>query len=140
MISRPGLFCAMLVGMAVVMPAQADKLDDIIASGKLRCAVVAVENPRHALGKLAARYRRDFHLPVIAVGGSNGKTTTKELLAAVLRQRFKTLWNDHTYWRITGRTIGIAAAVTVTDAVLAFPLAYFMARGILPGDSQRGAR
>src|SRR6185312_8929544 len=41
---------------------------------------------------------------------------------------FKTLWNDHTYWRITGRTIGIAAAVTVTDAVLAFPFAYFMAR------------
>jgi putative spermidine/putrescine transport system permease protein len=41
---------------------------------------------------------------------------------------FRTLWDDHTYWRITGRTIGIAAAVTVTDAVLAFPLAYFMAR------------
>jgi len=40
MISRPGLFFAMLVSMAVVMPAQADKLDDIIASGKLRCAVV----------------------------------------------------------------------------------------------------
>jgi putative spermidine/putrescine transport system permease protein len=45
---------------------------------------------------------------------------------------FKTLWNDHTYWRITGRTIGIAAAVTVTDAVLAFPLAYFMARLATP--------
>jgi putative spermidine/putrescine transport system permease protein len=41
---------------------------------------------------------------------------------------FKTLWDDHTYWRITGRTIGLAAAVTLTDAVLAFPLAYFMAR------------
>jgi putative spermidine/putrescine transport system permease protein len=32
------------------------------------------------------------------------------------------------YLGIAGRTIGIAAAVTVTDAVLAFPLAYFMAR------------
>jgi putative spermidine/putrescine transport system permease protein len=32
------------------------------------------------------------------------------------------------YLRIAGRTIGIAAAVTVTDAVLAFPLGYFMAR------------
>ena len=41
---------------------------------------------------------------------------------------FRTLWDDHTYWRITGRTIGIATAVTVTDVVLAFPLAYFMAR------------
>jgi putative spermidine/putrescine transport system permease protein len=41
---------------------------------------------------------------------------------------FTSLWDDHTYWRIAGRTIGLAAAVTVTDAVLAFPLAYFMAR------------
>ena len=35
---------------------------------------------------------------------------------------------DPTYLRIAGRTIGIAAAVTLTDAVLAFPLGYFMAR------------
>jgi len=42
------------------------------------------------------------------------------------RQIFST--SDPTYLRIAGRTIGIAAAVTVTDAVLAFPLGYFMAR------------
>jgi putative spermidine/putrescine transport system permease protein len=36
------------------------------------------------------------------------------------------------YLRIAARTIGIAAAVTVTDAVLAFPLAYFMARRANP--------
>jgi putative spermidine/putrescine transport system permease protein len=42
------------------------------------------------------------------------------------RQIFST--TDTTYLRIAGRTIGIAAAVTVTDAVLAFPLGYFMAR------------
>ena len=35
---------------------------------------------------------------------------------------------DGTYVRIAKRTVGIAAAVTLTDAVLAFPLAYFMAR------------
>lgn len=55
------------------------------------CGVIAVENTRAALGKMAARYRQDFNLPIIAVGGSNGKTTTKELLAAVLRQAFNTL-------------------------------------------------
>jgi putative spermidine/putrescine transport system permease protein len=33
-----------------------------------------------------------------------------------------------TYLRIAGRTIGIAGAVTLTDALLAFPLAYYMAR------------
>ena len=42
------------------------------------------------------------------------------------RQIFST--TDPTYLRIAARTIGIAAAVTVTDAVLAFPLAYYMAR------------
>jgi putative spermidine/putrescine transport system permease protein len=36
------------------------------------------------------------------------------------------------YLRIAGRTIGIAVAVTLTDAVLAFPLAYFMARRATP--------
>jgi len=36
--------------------------------------------------------------------------------------------SDPTYLRIAGRTIGIAAAVTITDAILAFPLAYYMAR------------
>ena len=39
---------------------------------------------------------------------------------------------DPTYLRIAGRTIGIAAAVTVTDAVLAFPLGYYMARLATP--------
>jgi len=50
------------------------------------CPVIAVSDTRRALGQLAARYRRDFVLPVIAVGGSNGKTTTKDLIASVLRQ------------------------------------------------------
>src|SRR6185369_4592899 len=63
----------------------------------LNCAVMAVEDPRQALGNFAARYRRDFRLPVIAVGGSNGKTTTKELLASVLRQRFKTLASEASF-------------------------------------------
>lgn len=52
---------------------------------------IAVESPREALGRIAARYRRDFDLAAIAVAGSNGKTTTKELLASVLRQKFPTV-------------------------------------------------
>ena len=63
----------------------------------LDCAVIAVRNTRLALGGLAARYRRDFNLPVIAVAGSNGKTTTKELLATVLRRRFKTLASEASF-------------------------------------------
>ena len=59
--------------------------------------VIAVENTRAALGRLAARYRADFDLPVIAVGGSNGKTTTKELIASVLRQMGPALWSEASF-------------------------------------------
>jgi putative spermidine/putrescine transport system permease protein len=41
---------------------------------------------------------------------------------------FRTLIDSSAYRTIALRTIGIAAAVTLTDAVLAFPFAYFMAR------------
>src|SRR5947207_8116322 len=41
---------------------------------------------------------------------------------------FRTLWESSAYRTIALRTIGIAAAVTLADAVLAFPFAYFMAR------------
>ena len=61
------------------------------------CAVVVVDNTRQALGRLGAAYRKDFSLPMIAVGGSNGKTTTKELIAAVLRQKRATLWSEASF-------------------------------------------
>jgi len=61
------------------------------------CGVIAVDDTRKALGHLAARYLKDFELPVIAVGGSNGKTTTKELLASVLRQNLEVLWSDASF-------------------------------------------
>lgn len=41
---------------------------------------------------------------------------------------FRTILFDPTYRLIIGRTVGMAAAVTVTDAILAFPFAYYMAR------------
>ena len=43
-------------------------------------------------------------------------------------QNFKTIFQSSTYREIALRTVGIAAAVTVTDAILAFPFAYFAAR------------
>jgi UDP-N-acetylmuramoyl-tripeptide--D-alanyl-D-alanine ligase len=60
-------------------------------------AVLAVDNPRLALGHLASAYRQEFTLPVIAVAGSNGKTTTKELIAAVLRQKRTTLCSEASF-------------------------------------------
>jgi len=71
------------------------------------CGVLAVNDARVAFGKLAAAYRRGFDLPVIAVGGSNGKTTTKELLASVLRQKYSTLWSEASF----NNDIGVPATL-----------------------------
>ena len=43
-------------------------------------------------------------------------------------ENFETLINEPVYRDITFRTIGVAALVTVTDAILAFPIAYYMAK------------
>ena len=51
-------------------------------------SAVLVEDTRLALGRLAAAWRARFELPVIAVTGSNGKTTTKEMIAAILKAAF----------------------------------------------------
>jgi UDP-N-acetylmuramoyl-tripeptide--D-alanyl-D-alanine ligase len=61
------------------------------------CAVIEVDNTRKALGRLAAEYRKDFALPVAAVCGSNGKTTTKELVASVWKQKLKTIWSEASF-------------------------------------------
>ena len=52
---------------------------------------IVVDDTRLALGGLAAAWRARFDLPVIGVTGSNGKTTVKEMIAAILRQRGEVL-------------------------------------------------
>jgi len=70
---------------------------DRIPASVGKCAIIAVEDTRRALGYLATRYRADFSLPFIAVAGSNGKTTTKELIASVLNQKFVTLASEGSF-------------------------------------------
>ena len=43
-------------------------------------------------------------------------------------ENYRELWNSSVYRHVALRTISIAAAVTITDAIIAFPFAYFMAR------------
>ncbi len=50
--------------------------------------LVAVADPLVALGRLAAYWRRQFAPPLALIVGSNGKTTVKEMLAAILRACF----------------------------------------------------
>jgi UDP-N-acetylmuramoyl-tripeptide--D-alanyl-D-alanine ligase len=54
-----------------------------------RSSILIVEDTRIALGRLAEHWRKQFDIPLVAITGSNGKTTVKEMLAAILRQKIK---------------------------------------------------
>jgi UDP-N-acetylmuramoyl-tripeptide--D-alanyl-D-alanine ligase len=63
-------------------------IDDPAYAIDSRCIVV--DDTLETLQQLAHHHRRQFRIPFIAITGSNGKTTTKELVAAVLSKRFVT--------------------------------------------------
>lgn len=58
------------------------------------CAFVIVPDTTIAFGELARIYRRKFDVPVVAIGGSNGKTTTKEMITGVLKTKFNVLYTE----------------------------------------------
>lgn len=72
-----------------------------------------VQDPLFAYQQLATHHRSRFSIPVVAVTGSNGKTTTKDMVASVLAQRWCTLKTEgnynnrigvpHTLFRLTAR-------------------------------------
>jgi len=59
--------------------------------------LIHVEDTLKSLHKLAAYYRKKFNVPFVAVTGSSGKTTTKEMISSVLSQRKKVLKNQGNY-------------------------------------------
>ncbi len=58
---------------------------------RMRPVILGVPDPLYAYQQLAAYFRRRFTIPVIAVTGSNGKTTTKEMVASVMAHRWTIL-------------------------------------------------
>ena len=52
--------------------------------------LIFVENVLETLQQLAHHHRKQFEIPVIGITGSNGKTTTKELVSAVLESHYPT--------------------------------------------------
>jgi len=76
-----------------------DFLDQVVAQGAAAVVVerapatltvpaLLVDDTRIALGTIGQRWRQQFALPLIAVTGSNGKTTVKEMIAAILVAAF----------------------------------------------------
>ncbi len=68
---------------------------------------LVVDSPRAAYAKMAHAYRCQFSLPVICIAGSNGKTTTKEMVAALLGAGISTLKSEASF----NNDIGLPASL-----------------------------
>ncbi|ADL54374.1 UDP-N-acetylmuramoyl-tripeptide--D-alanyl-D-alanine ligase [Gallionella capsiferriformans] len=68
---------------AVLMNADSFEARSLILNPQ--SSILLVADTRIALGQLAAHWRQKFNIPMVAITGSNGKTTVKEMLASVLR-------------------------------------------------------
>lgn len=83
-----------------------------------RCVVV--EDSLVALQQLAHEHRQHLTIPVIGITGTNGKTTTKELTAAVLKKKFRVAYtqgnlNNHIGVPLTLLSIGEEAEIAIVE-------------------------
>jgi UDP-N-acetylmuramoyl-tripeptide--D-alanyl-D-alanine ligase len=95
----------------IVEPQHAEPID-------FEGVVVAVEDPVVALGSLARAWRDELACPVVAITGSVGKTSTKDVLAAMLRQRLRTVANAQNLNTEIGLPLTILGAPPGTEALV----------------------
>ena len=94
--------------------------EPIDASEQLEQRIIFVDDVLSSLQALAKYHRQQFNIPFIAITGSNGKTTTKELVYAVLVSHFKTYTtqgnlNNHIGVPLTLLSIPIDAEMAVIE-------------------------
>lgn len=73
-------------------------------------AYVVVENSIDAFADCAKGYRGEAYMPTVAITGSVGKTTTKELCAAILTRQFKTYFTEGNFNSVIGMPMSLMAA------------------------------
>ncbi|MDE5107181.1 MAG: UDP-N-acetylmuramoyl-tripeptide--D-alanyl-D-alanine ligase, partial [Trichodesmium sp. St17_bin3_1_1] len=84
-------------GASCVIVGQEYTLSNEVEQLSNNIPILQVENPLKAYQKIARWWRHRFHIPVISITGSVGKTTTKELIATVLATQGKVLKTEANY-------------------------------------------
>jgi UDP-N-acetylmuramoyl-tripeptide--D-alanyl-D-alanine ligase len=90
-LNGPSFRGADFAGGALAQGASHAVVDDEALAAQAPAHYTYAPDPLAALQALAREHRRRFQGPVLAVTGSNGKTTTKELLTVVLAQKYNVL-------------------------------------------------
>jgi UDP-N-acetylmuramoyl-tripeptide--D-alanyl-D-alanine ligase len=83
-----------------------------------RATVVRVRDTTQALGDIAAWHRRRFDPWVVGITGSNGKSTTKEMLAAILSRRYRVLKPPSSFNNDIGVPLTVLAMNRLTQAAI----------------------
>jgi UDP-N-acetylmuramoyl-tripeptide--D-alanyl-D-alanine ligase len=90
-------------GAAGAVVSRAERLPAACSSGW----IFSVVDTLHALGRLGARVRTKYAPVVIAVTGSVGKTTTKELIYTLIRQRFRAIRSEKSFNNAVGGPLSL---------------------------------
>jgi UDP-N-acetylmuramoyl-tripeptide--D-alanyl-D-alanine ligase len=88
------------------------------ALGTEAAAVIAADDPLAALQRLATAWRRALGCPVVGITGSVGKTSTKDILAAMLSQRLRTVANRENLNTEIGLPMTVLEAPAGTEALV----------------------
>ena len=66
----------------------------VTLGSRVPCNLISVKDTTESLASLAYYHRKRFDIPVICISGSNGKTTTKEILTGLLSAKYNVLKNE----------------------------------------------
>lgn len=80
--------------------------------------LIIVTDTVRALGNIAASHRKSFDIPVIAITGSNGKTTAKDMVAHVLSSRYNALKNEASKNNLVGLPLTLLGLNKKHDVVV----------------------
>ena len=84
----------------------------------LPAPIIVVEDTLNALGDLAAFWRKHHPVPLVAITGSNGKTTTKEMVAAVLARHCPILKNQGNLNNLVGLPLTLLELTRAHEAAV----------------------